>query len=114
MRKLNNNGFTLIELLAVIVILSAISIVVVVDVTSSLDRNDKKEYDSQIKLAKSAAKIYFSLNPTQTCINVSQLMNSNGVDSYFPINSKTNLIKNGSVNKNNKYCQYTNCTGNCE
>lgn len=58
----DRKGFTLIELLSVIVILSSISIVVVVSVTSSLERRDVKECQEQVALAKNAAKIYFSLN----------------------------------------------------
>lgn len=59
---MNNKGFTLVELLAVILILIGISLVSVASITSSLERNDKKECERQKELVINAAKVYFSLN----------------------------------------------------
>jgi len=64
--KLNNKGFTLVELLAVIVILVTVSLVAVGGISNSLQNRDVKECVEQQELAVSAAKMYFSLDGTNT------------------------------------------------
>lgn len=70
---MNNKGFTLIELLAVMVILISISLVAVVGISNSLGRRDIKECQEQQQLAIGAAKIYFSMEKTNT-VEVSKLV----------------------------------------
>lgn len=65
-KGLNNKGFTLVELLAVVVILLAISVIAVTNVSASLERNNNQELKSQEKMAISAAKIYFYDNNMMT------------------------------------------------
>lgn len=71
---MNNKGFTLVELLAVIVLLLAISVLAVTNVTASLKRTEEKEIESQTKIAINAAKIYFSLNKDISSVLVSKLI----------------------------------------
>jgi len=73
---MNNKGFTLVELLAVMVILLAISVVAVTNVTASLKRNENQEIATQKKIAINAAKIYFSMNNT-TSVSVDDLIDGN-------------------------------------
>lgn len=84
---MNKKGFTLIELLAVIIVLSSISLVVVSSVTSSLTKRDVKECEEQKELAKSAAKIYFSLKG-ENHVTVRQLL-ENG---FLSEEDKTNRL----------------------
>lgn len=58
----NNRGFTLVELLAVIVILGSVSLVTVMGISASLERQEQNEICSQIETIKNAGKIYLSLN----------------------------------------------------
>ena len=58
--KLDNKGFTLVELLAVLVILIAISSIAIPTISSSLDRNKKKQNDAKAKLVVSAAELYIT------------------------------------------------------
>ena len=60
--KLNNKGFTLVELLAVIVILLAISMVAIPNITASLEKNKNKLSDSQKKIIVSSAELFISEN----------------------------------------------------
>ena len=62
MMKLNNKGFTLVELLAVIVILLAISMIAIPNITSSLEKNKNKLNDSQKKIIASSASLFISEN----------------------------------------------------
>ena len=57
---LNRKGFTLVELLAVILILTAVSLVAVASISSSLQRREGKECNEQKELVINASKIYFS------------------------------------------------------
>ena len=72
-KRMNNLGFTLVELLAVIVILLGIAAVSVFNISSSLKRNEEQECSRQKEIIRNAAKIYFSLHPTEENINVSEL-----------------------------------------
>ena len=65
-KGLNNKGFTLTELLAVILILLAISLVSITNVSASLRRNDEQVLEGQKNIARSAAKIYFYEKNTMT------------------------------------------------
>lgn len=85
----NNKGFTLVELLAVIVILLAISSVVGWEITGTLERREVKECKEQVELAKGAAKIYFSINKSQTEVTIETLKKNE----YFANNSKTDKLK---------------------
>ena len=76
--KLNNKGFTLVELLAVIVILVTVSLVAVGGISNSLKNRDVKECEEQQQLAVSAAKLYFSLDGTNTNEVEVSILKSNG------------------------------------
>ena len=85
---MNNKGFTLIELLAVIIILISMSLIVVTSISSSLERRDTKECEEEISLAKNAAKIYFSLNDSNS-VTISELKENN----YFNNDNKISKLK---------------------
>ena len=111
---MNRKGFTLIELLAVIVILLAISMTAVFGISASLGRREEKEVNEQIKLAKNAAKIYFSLldkTDIRECVNVN---NKNGnIDSLKELgyldDKKIDKILNGSIDKIGNFYKNNNC-----
>ena len=84
---MDNRGFTLVELLAVMIILISISFVAVGGITASLERRDIKECKEQQELAVGAAKIYFSLNNTNS-VTVSTLKVSN----YFKDENKIDRL----------------------
>ena len=77
---MNNKGFTLVELLAVMVILLAISVLAVTNVTASLKRNENQKIETQKKLAINAAKIYFSMNNNADCVEGNDLINDKYLD----------------------------------
>lgn len=58
--KLNNKGFTLVELLAVVVIMLAISVMAVSSISSSIERNKKKQTAAKIKVIESSAEVYYN------------------------------------------------------
>lgn len=89
---MDNRGFTLVELLAVMIILISISFVAVGGITASLERRDIKECKEQQELAVGAAKIYFSLNNTNS-VTVSTLKVSN----YFKDENKIDRLKDTDV-----------------
>ena len=99
--NMNNKGFTLVELLAVVVILASISIVAVVNVSSSLKRRDTRECLEQIAIVKNSAKIYFSLNDDKTSVTLATLIDEGYIDGDNKINKlkkdtdKVNLTANG-------------------
>lgn len=86
-KRINNMGFTLVELLSVMVILISISLVVVVSVTSSLDRRGVKECEEQQELAVGVAKIYFSLED-KSSVKISELK----AGGYFKDNKKVDKL----------------------
>ena len=90
---MNRKGFTLVELLAVIVILSGMSLIVVLSISSSLERRDEKECNEQKELAINAAKIYFSLNGSATSVNIGTLKSGG----YFNEKSKTDRLNDNST-----------------
>lgn len=104
---MNKKGFTLVELLAVIVILLGLSVLTSWGISSALERRDEQELNEQQELAKGAAKIYFSLTNSETCVNVSKLKS----DGYFSNNSKIDKIKDGSLKINEGVITYN--TGAC-
>ena len=100
MNKIDNKGFTLIELLAVIIILLGIAGVSVVSITSSLERNDKRECERQKEKIINAAKVYFSLNENDS-VTVGKLITNNYLDkdnvSRYDDNSTSVSINNGYI-----------------
>lgn len=99
---MDNRGFTLVELLAVMIILISISFVAVGGITASLERRDIKECKEQQELVVGAAKIYFSLNNTNS-VTLSTLKGSN----YFKDENKIDRLKDTDVisvsSNKNKY-----------
>ena len=94
--KIDNKGFTLIELLAVMIILISISLVAVGGITESLQNRDIKECKEQQELAISAAKIYFSLNDTNT-VTIKVLNGSGGGVDYFKDDNKIDRLNVNDV-----------------
>lgn len=90
---MNNKGFTLVELLAVLAMLGAISLIVVSGISSSLERQDIKDCESQKTLVINAAKIYFSLNNNKTSVTVLELVNGN----YLESNKISRIDKNDKI-----------------
>lgn len=90
---MNNKGFTLVELLAVMVILISISLVAVGGISASLEKRDIKECEEQQELAISAAKIYFSLNNTNS-VTIAQLNGGASHDyvDYFKDDEKVDRL----------------------
>lgn len=93
-KRINNKGFTLVELLSVMVILISISLVVVVSITSSLERGDEKECQQQIELAINSAKIYFSMEGGSS-VSVETLVSSG----YIKDDQRVDKIKLDGVIK---------------
>lgn len=99
---MNNKGFTLVELLSVMVILISISLVAVVNITSSLERRDVKECEEQQTLAIGLAKIYFSLaSENVTSVTIGDLKSKN----YFKEDDKTDRLNDSDkiTLSDNKY-----------
>lgn len=106
----NNRGFTLIELLAVMVILVGISLIAVSGISASLERRNEREYEEQIQVVKSAAKIYFSLEQDKKDrVMVSDLKTGN----YFNQNSKVDkLIDSSEIRVDTENGGYSYCFNN--
>ncbi len=102
---MNNKGFTLVELLAVILILIGIAGVSVFGITSSLEKNDKRECERQKEIIENAAKVYFSLNTGDNEVNVSELVS----EGYFD-EDDVNKNSGASVVKNNGYVIVYGCS----
>ena len=73
--KLNKKGFTLVELLAVIVILLAISVVAIPNISAAIERSKNKTNEKKKEVLASYGEIYFSEHPNDTsrCVNVGVL-----------------------------------------
>lgn len=108
---MNRRGFTLVELLAVIVVLSALSLIVVSSINSTLERREEREIEEQQQLAINAAKIYFSL-VSGDCVNIDDLENGNYLSSdkikRLNINDDSVAIVNEGGSQVYKY-QQQNC-----
>lgn len=90
---MNNKGFTLVELLAVILILIGIAGVSVFGITSSLEKNDKRECERQKEIIENAAKVYFSLNTGDNEVNVSELVSEGYFDEDDVSKNSSALVK---------------------
>ena len=113
-KTLNNKGFTLVELISVMVILISISLVAVGGITESLTNRDIKECKEQQELAVSAAKIYFSLNDTNS-VTISVLNGVGGVD-YFKDDKKIDRLNEDDriiFDRNTGEYSYSAATGSC-
>ena len=88
---MNRRGFTLVELLAVIVVLSALSLIVVSSINSTLERREEREIVEQQQLAINAAKIYFSLE-SGDCVKIDDL-----IGKYLSSDKIKRLDKNYSI-----------------
>ena len=87
----DRHGFTLVELLAVIVILGSISIVTVMGISASLERQEQSEICSQIEIVKNDAKIWFSLN-SGSSVTLAKLKSDGYID-----NQKITKLNGGTV-----------------
>lgn len=98
--KINNKGFTLIELLGVIVVLAAILLIAIPNLSSTLERNKNKIDDNKRKNIISAAEIDFSnnnCNYTDSCvISINCLLTKNLLtkDELISSNGKDNFLNN--------------------
>lgn len=122
--RINNKGFTLVELLAVIVILLAISVIAIPNITASLERNKNKMSESQKKLIASSAELYISENKNtityyssfvagSCCLSINTLESMGYLSSDDLKDANGNVIS-GYINYiNNKYEFVTSCTNPC-
>ena len=122
--KLNNKGFTLVELLAVIVILLAISMVAIPNITASLERTKNKLSDSQKKIFVSSAELFISENKNSLgyysnfmngtcCLSTNILKASNYITDEDTKDSNGNDLV-GYINYANGKYEFTNsCTNLC-
>ena len=122
--RINNKGFTLVELLAVIVILLAISVIAIPNITASLERNKNKMSESQKKLIASSAELYISENKNTityyssfvegTCCLSINTLESTGYLSSDDLKDANGNVISGYINYiNNKYEFVTSCTNPC-
>lgn len=122
--RINNKGFTLVELLAVIVILLAISVIAIPNITASLERNKNKMSESQKKLIASTAELYISENKNTityyssfvagTCCLSINTLESMGYLSSDDLKDANGNVISGYINYiNNKYEFVTSCTNPC-
>ncbi len=122
--RINNKGFTLVELLAVIVILLAISVIAIPNITASLERNKNKMSESQKKLIASSAELYISENKNTityyssfvagTCCLSINTLESMGYLSSDDLKDANGNVISGYINYiNNKYEFVTSCTNPC-
>lgn len=122
--RINNKGFTLVELLAVIVILLAISVIAIPNITASLERNKNKMSESQKKLIASSAELYISENKNAityyssfvagTCCLSINTLESMGYLSSDDLKDANGNVISGYINYiNNKYEFVTSCTNPC-
>ena len=122
--RINNKGFTLVELLAVIVILLAISVIAIPNITASLERNKNKMSESQKKMIASSAELYISENKNtityyssfvagSCCLSINTLESMGYLSSDDLKDANGNVIS-GYINYiNNKYEFVTSCTNPC-
>ena len=122
--RINNKGFTLVELLAVIVILLAISVIAIPNITASLERNKNKMSESQKKMIASSAELYISENKNTityyssfvagTCCLSINTLESMGYLSSDDLKDANGNVISGYINYiNNKYEFVTSCTNPC-
>lgn len=106
---MKKDGFTLVELLAVIVILSILALITVVSVNKTLTNSKNSLSKIQINNVVNAAKTYYineGMNKDVTCVNISELISKDYIESNKVLDPKTKKSMEGSVNiinKNNKY-----------
>ena len=125
MMKLNNKGFTLVELLAVIVILLAISMIAIPNITASLEKNKNRLSDSQKKIIVSSVELFISENKNSlgyysnfmsgSCCLSTNTLKDNGyiTDDDLKDSNGNDLV--GYINyANNKYEFSNSCTNPCQ
>lgn len=120
--KLNNKGFTLVELLAVIVILLAISMVAIPNITASLEKNKNKLSDSQKKIIVSSAELFISENKNSLgyysnfmngacCLSTDTLKDNNYITDEDLKDSNGNTLV-GYINYVNSKYEFTDSCAN--
>ena len=125
MMKLNNKGFTLVELLAVIVILLAISMIAIPNITASLEKNKGKLSDSQKKIIVSSAELFISENKNSlsyyssfmngSCCLSTDTLKNNGYATSEDLKDANGNDITGFINyANNKYEFSDSCTNPCQ
>lgn len=97
---MNKNGFTLIELLAVIIIIAVIASITVVSVNKTLKNSKNSLSDVQVDNIIKASKSYYleeGMDQNVSCVNVSDLIGNNYIETKKVIDPKTRKPMEGSV-----------------
>lgn len=125
MMKLNNKGFTLVELLAVIVILLALSMIAIPNITASLEKNKNKLSDSQKKIIVSSAELFISENKNSlgyyssfmngSCCLSTDILKDNGYITNDDLKDSNGSDLVGYINYANSKYEFSNsCTNPCQ
>lgn len=122
--KLNNKGFTLVELLAVVVILLALAIIAIPNITASLEKNKNKLSESQKKIVVSSTELFISENKNSLsyysnfmsgncCINVNTLKDNGYITSDDLKDSNGGELEGYIKYANGKYEFVSSCASQC-
>ena len=91
---MNKKGFTLVELIGVIVLLAAIALIAVPQITKTIDRSKEKTYRDQIDALLQASRRYVSeIGPKNTnpfTITLQELMSNQLIEKGTKIKKKNN------------------------
>lgn len=110
MRKLNNKGFTLVELLAVVVILVVIMTIALPNISSSIERNKKKQNEALEKVIISAAELYVSDNRNSLVVDDPGFMGC-----YLSIeNDLFSYLGSDDLGDYKNGCVYVNASGDVD
>ena len=107
MKKINNKGFTLVELIAVVVILVIILLVALPNMSSSIEKRQKKDKINIESIIKDAGELYISNYIEGVTVD------SNGY-CYFAIKTLTtnNYLTNNDIDEYKNGCIIFDKTNN--
>ena len=91
---MDKKGFTLVELIGVIVLLAAIALIAVPQITKTINRSQEKTYRDQIEALYQASKRYVTeIGPKNTntfTITLQELMNNQLIEKGTKVKNKNN------------------------
>ena len=97
---MKKNGFTLVELLAVILIISAISLIIVFAVGPTIEQSGSSLSDIQKKNIEEAAKSYYikeGMDINDECVSLSELIEKGYIEGNSVIDPETDEEMTGYV-----------------